>query len=77
MKVSYLRVKREQANLTMKQLASMLCVDSTLICKVERYKAKLSKQKAIKLCEILNISYEEYLDAITRKRYYTVQYIEQ
>lgn len=77
MKVSYLRLKREQANLTQKHVAKLLNVDKSLISKVENYKANLSKQKAQEYCKILNISYEEYLDAIENKRYYIAKYVEE
>jgi len=74
MKVSYLRMKREEAGLTQRELAQMLGVDFSVISRIELYKAKLSRKNALKLCELLNIDYEDYLRAITNKEFYTVRY---
>lgn len=74
MKVSYIRKKREELCLKQTDLANAIGVDKTTMSKVEKYERKLSREKALKLCEVLKIDYKDYLRAITNKEFYTVRY---
>ena len=56
------RTARREKKLTQKQLADELNIDRSAIAHYERGTAKPQLKNVRKLCEILDLSYEDFID---------------
>lgn len=56
-----IRSEREKKGMLLRQLASQLDIDASILSKIERGERKVTKEQIIKLAEILGLDKNEFL----------------